>query len=72
MRTVFILFPFILMAIGLLIFKFNGKKDLMKMDVVQFFYAFVLTPTIFIWLKTVVFINLKKLLVFFWMWRMLL
>lgn len=28
------------------------------MDLVQFIYAFVLTPTIFIWLKTVIFFNL--------------
>ena len=60
MKTVFILFPFILLISGLSIFRFSGKKDLMKMDVVQFFYAFVLAPTIFIWLKTIVFINLRK------------
>lgn len=53
---------FLLIALLLLVpltWRFSGRKELMKMDFVQFLYAFVLTPAIFIWIKTALFFNLR-------------
>lgn len=53
---------FLLIALLLLVpltWRFSGRKELMKMDLVQFLYAFVLTPAIIIWIKTALFFNLR-------------
>lgn len=50
----------ILLLLVPLIWRFSGRKELMKMDLVQFLYAFVISPAIFIWVKTALFFNLKQ------------
>ncbi|MCA9370211.1 hypothetical protein KC686_03570, partial [Candidatus Woesebacteria bacterium] len=37
---------------GLLLYRFIGKKQLFKLDSIQFLYAFVLAPLLFVWAKT--------------------
>lgn len=36
----------------------NGKREFLKLDLVQFFYAFVIAPLLFIWLKTFLYVLL--------------
>jgi len=60
MKLVLTLLPVILLSFSLFIYRFNGRKELLKMDLVQFFYAFVLAPAIIIWLKSVVFYNFSR------------
>jgi hypothetical protein len=40
-------------------YRFTGKHELMKMDLVQFVYAFVITPVMYIWLKIFLFYVLR-------------
>lgn len=58
MKMSLIIIPITILIIGAFIYRFNGKRELMKMDLVQFIYAFILTPTIIIWLKTFFYFNL--------------
>ena len=44
---VLIVFPY------LILYRFQGKKDVLHLDLVQFLYNFVFTPLAFIWLKTI-------------------
>lgn len=46
------LIPVLTIISSMLMYKQNGKKELLKMDLVQFIYAFVLMPVLFIWLKS--------------------
>lgn len=57
MKIFFIFLPAIIVATGLFMHRLSGRKELLKMDLVQFIYAFILTPTVLIWLKIVVFFN---------------
>jgi hypothetical protein len=47
----FILLIFLL-ALSIFVYRFNGKKELIKFDIVQFIYSFVLAPIGFVWFKT--------------------
>ncbi len=58
--TLFLLLaPIIVIFLGIFIYKFQGKKDLLHLDLVQFVYTFVLAPLLFIWFKTFFFFLLK-------------
>ncbi len=56
---VLVLLPIVILASGLFIYKFQGKKDLLHLDLVQFIYTFILAPLLFIWFKTFFFLMLK-------------
>jgi hypothetical protein len=60
MKLILNILPVILLLFAFLTRRFGGKKELLKMDLVQFVYAFVIAPAIIIWVKTVVFFNLNK------------
>ena len=55
-----LLLPFILITCSILIYQFVGKGELWHFDIVQFFYAFVLTPLVFVWMKVLLFLLLKN------------
>ena len=59
MKILLTLFPVLIIALGFFTLRFNGRKELLRMDLVQFLHAFVFTPAVIIWVKTVVFSNLK-------------
>lgn len=42
------------------IYRHNGKKEIFRVDLVQFIYGFVLGPVAYIWLKTFLFFNLRN------------
>ena len=54
-----ILLPIITLFAGIFIYKFQGKKDLLHLDLVQFIYTFILAPLLFIWFKTFFFLLLN-------------
>lgn len=51
--------PFLAMISGLLLYQKNGRREFLKFDMVQFFYAFVLAPMMFVWLKSFLFFILR-------------
>ncbi len=58
----FLLFLVPVMALisSMLLYRHNGKREILRFDFVQFIYAFVIGPAIFLWMKFFVFFLLKK------------
>jgi hypothetical protein len=52
MEILFVVIPFLAMVSGLLLYRHIGKREILRLDMVQFFYAFVLTPALFVWSKS--------------------
>lgn len=59
MMNVLYLVPIFAVISAVLMYRLNGKKEFLKIDLVQFFYAFVLTPMLFVWLKTFLYFLLR-------------
>lgn len=59
MKILLFLVPFFAVISSLILYKHNGKRDFLKFDVVQFIYAFVVAPILFVWLKTFIFLILQ-------------
>lgn len=45
---------------SILIYRRTGKRDFLKFDAVQFIHAFVVTPLMFVWVKTFLFYLLRQ------------
>ena len=60
MTWLLFLIPVLAMASALGIYPKNGKREFLKFDVVQFFYAFILSPVLFIWIKSFLFFILRQ------------
>lgn len=59
MLILFSLIPFLALASGIAIYHRTGRKEFLKFDVVQFVYAFILAPIMFIYLKSFIFFILR-------------
>lgn len=46
-------------VLSFVIYKHQGKKQLVKLDLVQFIYLFVMAPVLFVWVKSFLFYILK-------------
>ena len=44
---------------ALFLYRFQGRKDIIHLDIVQFSYLFIIAPFLFIWLKSFVFVQLR-------------
>lgn len=44
---------------ALFLYRFVGKKEFLYFDAIQFLYAFVVGPTMFVWLKSMLFLILR-------------
>ena len=66
MKLLLLSIPLLTTAIGFGLYRFqDGKqRELFRLDLVQFMYLFVLTPTLYIWLKSFLFYILKNELEF--------
>lgn len=51
--------PMLAVASAVLLYRHDGKKEFLKFDLVQFSYAFIIAPFLFIWLKTFVYFLLR-------------
>lgn len=51
MLPVLIIVPIAAALIAFLMYKHVGKRDFMRFDIVQFLYAFVFIPIVFLWMK---------------------
>jgi hypothetical protein len=60
MIVLLFLIPILVIISGLLVYPHNGKREFLKMDLVQFFYAFVVAPLLFVWLKSFMYVFLKN------------
>lgn len=62
MKLLLLSIPIITTLIGFGIYRFqDGKRrEIFRLDLVQFMYLFVLTPTLFVWLKSFLFFVLRN------------
>ncbi len=49
-------------VVGLVLYRFQGRKDLIHLDIVQFCYIFFFYPLFFVWLKSFVYVQLKSMI----------
>src|SRR3989344_326284 len=59
MRWFIYLIPVLSMLSALALYRKNGRREILKFDVVQFWYAFVLVPVLFVWFKSFLFFTLR-------------
>ncbi|PIR61877.1 MAG: hypothetical protein COY81_01125 [Candidatus Pacebacteria bacterium CG_4_10_14_0_8_um_filter_43_12] len=59
MITLLYLIPVFSIVSAIVVYRLNGKREFLKLDLVQFFYAFILSPVLFIWLKTFLYFLLR-------------
>lgn len=59
MSFLLILVPVFALLSGVLVYRFHGHAEIFKLDLIQFFYAFVLSPLLFVWGKSVLFLILR-------------
>lgn len=54
------LIPTLAVLSAVYLYQHTGKKEILKFDLVQFVYAFILMPIIYVWLKSFLFVFLVK------------
>lgn len=54
------LIPTLAFLSAVYLYQHTGKREILKFDLVQFVYAFVLAPIIYIWLKSFLFVSLVQ------------
>lgn len=60
MAIVLFLIPLFAILSGFLIYRHNGRREFLQLDLIQFCYTFILAPLFFIWAKTFVFFLLRS------------
>lgn len=60
MLYVFLIIPILATVSSMIMYRQNGKKEFLKFDLVQFFYAFIVAPMVFVWAKTFLYFLLKN------------
>ncbi len=55
-----VLLPVAMILGSLLAYRFNGRREILRFDLVQFLYAFILTPLTFVWGKVLLFLLVKN------------
>ncbi len=51
--------PLLATTSAVLMYRFNGRRQMLKFDLIQFIYAFIIGPLLFICLKTFLFVLIK-------------
>lgn len=54
-----LLIPLFVVGSAIGMYQLNGKKEILRFDIVQFFYAFILAPLLFLWSKSILFLILS-------------
>jgi hypothetical protein len=52
--------PALVVLSTVLMYRLTGQRQILKMDLIQFIYAFVISPVMFVWLKTFLFVILRQ------------
>lgn len=60
MFLILLVIPFAAIVSAVLLYRNTGKRDFLKLDLVQFIYAFVIAPLIFVWMKTFLYYILRQ------------
>lgn len=60
MAVILFLIPLFAILSGFVIYRHNGKREFLQLDLIQFCYTFILAPLFFIWAKTFIFFLLRS------------
>jgi len=60
LNLLLIILPLITIISGYAVYRFQGKKQFISMDAVQFFYMFLVAPMIFVWFKLMLFVLMRN------------
>jgi hypothetical protein len=60
MAIMLYLIPLFAILSGFLIYRHNGRREFMQLDLIQFLYTFILAPLFFLWAKTFIFFLLRS------------
>jgi hypothetical protein len=60
MALLLFLIPLFGIASGFYIYRHNGQREFLQLDLIQFLYTFILAPLFFIWAKTFIFFLLRS------------
>ena len=55
-----LLIPLLVVISSILIYQYNGRKEFIRFDLVQFVYAFLFVPVMYVWLKNLLFYLLRR------------
>lgn len=59
MILILFVIPVLAVIASIVVYRLNGKKEFLKLDLVQFFYAFILAPILFVWAKSLLYLLLR-------------
>lgn len=61
-KMLFLLFlvPALVLMVSVALHRHGGKKELIKLDLVQFVYVFVMFPVFFVWVKSFLFVLVRQ------------
>lgn len=60
MTVILYLIPLFTILSGFLIYRLNGRREFLQLDLIQFCYTFILAPLFLIWAKTFIFFLLRS------------
>lgn len=60
LMVVLFLVPTLAILSSLYLYQHTGKREILKFDLVQFVYAFILAPVVYVWLKSFLFVFLAQ------------
>lgn len=60
MKILLALIPILAILAGAVVYKQHGKREILRFDSVQFFYAFILMPVAYVWFKGFLFFLLQS------------
>lgn len=60
MGLIILLLPLLVVISSVLIYQYNGRREFIRFDLVQFVYAFLFVPVMYVWLKNLLFYLLRQ------------
>lgn len=60
LSTLLLAVPILAVATSVFVYRLNGRREILQFDVVQFYYAFVIAPLLFVWGKSFLFFLLRE------------
>lgn len=59
MLMILLSIPVWAIAISIGLYRLNGKREILRLDMVQFFYAFIMSPVLFVWVKSLIYLLVR-------------
>lgn len=60
MKILLALVPLLALVASIFVYRYKGRREILRLDSVQFFFAFILMPVIYVWFKSFLFFLLHS------------